>query len=117
MDKIFIVDLPVNCIIGVYPEEKIHKQKLVFNITIESDLSNCIHSDNVSDTVDYEMVESKVIKFVEKSNYSLIETLAEKLSILILEEKLINNVKIRIDKPNALKRASSAAIEIIRTKN
>lgn len=117
MDKIFIVDLPIKCIIGVYPEEKVNKQKLVFNITIESDLSKCIISDDIFDTIDYEMIESKVIKFVEKSNFLLIETLAEKLSALILEEKSINKVKIRIDKPNALKKASSAAIEIIRNKN
>ncbi len=116
MDKIFIVDLPIKCIVGVYPEEREFEQELIFNITLLLDLSVSCYSDNVKDTIDYEIIENKVIQFVKKSNFELIETLAEKISLKILEFELISSVIIRIDKPNALKNAKSAAIEIIRSK-
>ena len=60
MDKIFIVDLPIKCIVGVYPEEREFEQELIFNITLLLDLSVSCFSDNVKDTIDSEIIVSKI---------------------------------------------------------
>ena len=74
MVKIYIVDLSVRCLIGIYPEERTKKQKLIFNIEIHS--SSIDNSkDDITKTIDYSKIENDIVLFVENSNFFLIETL------------------------------------------
>jgi len=114
MVKIFIVDLNVTCLVGIYPEERIKKQKLVFNIEINSSINS--FKDDISDVIDYSKIENDIVLFVEKSNFFLIETLANEVASIVLNDKRIEWVRVRIDKPQALKYSKSAAVEIEKNK-
>ena len=112
MHKILIKDLIVDFLIGVYPEERKNRQNLIINLEIRADLSQACKTDNVNHTLDYEKIERMLINLSNESEFCLIETIANKIGCLILEENLVKSVLVRIDKPKAIKSATSAGIEI-----
>ena len=116
MVKIYIVDLSIMCLIGIYPEERTKKQKLIFNIEIHS--SSIDNSkDDITKTIDYSKIENDIVLFVENSNFFLIETLANEIANNILKDWRVEFVRVRLDKPEALKYSMSAAIEIEKRKS
>ena len=116
MDKIYIRDLMLRCIIGIYPEERKVKQDVAINILLEGSFAKAARTDDIEHAINYETVTKKIIKLVENSDYFLIETMAEKIAALCLEDKKIKRVTVTVDKPGALCFARSVAVEIVRTK-
>ena len=114
MDKIHIRDLALRCIIGIYPEERINKQDVIINITMETDLSKAGQSDDVNDTVDYKAVKLAVLDLVEKSEFNLIESLADRIAKICLNADGVERATVTIDKPGALRFCKSVAVEITR---
>ena len=114
MDRIFIRDLAVRCIIGIYPDERREKQDVIINIEMHCDLQKAGHSDELKDTVDYKSIKKAVLKLVEGSRFQLIEALAEKIAEIALAEEKVQQVVVTIDKPGALRFAKSSAVEITR---
>ena len=114
MDKIFIRDLALRCIIGVYRDERIEKQDVIINIVLECDHSAAAKSDRLDDAVDYKTIKKRVIEMVEISNFQLIETLADRIAQICLDDARIQSVTVTVDKPNALRFARSVAVEITR---
>ncbi len=117
MDKIYIRDLKVRCLVGINKSEKIKKQDVTINITLYSDLSIPGGSDSIEDAVNYKTLKDKVIDLVEGSQFALIERLAEVIAELSLEHPLVEKVDVTVDKPGALRFARSVAVEISRTRN
>ena len=115
-DFIFINDLNARCIIGVSDEERREKQDVVINLVIETDFKKPAKSDNFQDALDYRSLKKKILKFVEQSDYHLLEALAEAVATLCLEEIKISEVKIKIEKPLALRFARSVGVEVIRSR-
>ena len=116
MDKIFIRDLTLRCIIGIYPEERREKQDIVINVEMHCDLRKAGRSDDLNDTVNYKAVKKAVLKLVEESGFQLIESLAESIADLALADDKIQQVVVTIDKPGALRFAKSSAVEIVRSR-
>ena len=116
MVKIHIKDLTLFCLIGIYPEERKKKQKLIFNITINACLKEPL-DDEITNTIDYADVENKVAYLIENSDFFLIETLANEVAKIILNDKRIESVIVKIDKPNALKFSKAASVEIQKNRN
>ena len=114
MDKIFIRELALRCIIGTYPEERREKQDIVVNIELHTDLRKAGRSDNLADTVDYKAIKKATLKLVEESGFQLIEALAENIAELALADDKVKQVVVTIDKPGALRFAKSSAVEITR---
>jgi len=114
MDKIFIRDLALRCIIGIYPEERREKQDIVINIEMHCDLRKVGRSDDLSDTVNYKAVKKSILKLVEESGFQLIESLAESIADIALANDKVQQVVVTIDKPGALRFAKSSAVEITR---
>ncbi len=117
MDKIFIRELALRCIIGVYPEERREKQDIIVNIELQCDLRKAGRSDDLNDSVDYKAIKLATLKLVEESRFQLIESLAEHIADLALADVKVNQVTVTIDKPGALRFAKSSAVEIVRKKN
>ena len=113
-DKIYIRDLALRCIIGVYPEEKREKQDVIINIVLECDHSAAAKSDNLDDAIDYKGLKKAVIKLVEASHFNLIETLADRIAQLCLQHPKVQRATVTVDKPAALRFARSVAVEISR---
>ncbi len=116
MDKIFIRDLALRCIIGIFPEERREKQDILINVEMHADLRKAGRSDDLNDTVNYKSIKLAILKLVENSKFQLIESLAENIADIALADEKVQQVIVTIDKPGALRFAKSSAVEIIRTR-
>lgn len=116
LDKIYIRDLLLRCIVGIYPDERENKQDVIINIEMCCDLRAAAASDRIEDTVNYKSVKKEIIALVENSGYLLIERMAGEIATLCLAHDGVRQVKVTVDKPGALRFARSVAVEIIRTK-
>jgi len=116
MDRIYIRDLMVDCIVGVFPEEHQVKQNIIINLEIGTDLRKAGRSDNLNDTVDYMAIKEKILRMLESSRFKLIESLAERIADIVLEDEKVQQVRVTVDKPGALRFANSSAVEITRTR-
>jgi dihydroneopterin aldolase/D-erythro-7,8-dihydroneopterin triphosphate epimerase len=116
MDKVFIRELALRCIIGIYPEERREKQDIVINVEMHADLRKAGRSDDIADTVDYKKIKKAILKLVEGSAFQLIEALAENIADLALADDRVQQVVVTIDKPGALRFAKSSAVEITRVR-
>lgn len=114
MDRIYIRDLALRCIIGIYPEERKNKQDVIINIALETELRSAGKSDSLNDTVDYKAIKLAVLDFVEKSSFQLIESLAEGIADICLKDRRVLSVTVTIDKPGALRFCRSVAVEVTR---
>lgn len=117
LDRIHIRELRARCIVGIFSEEREKKQEVEINITIYADLSKASLSDNIDDTIDYKKIKKRVLTFVEKSSFYLVERLASGIAATILENPAAVAVDVSVDKPGALRFARSVAIDIRRTRN
>ncbi len=116
MDKIFIRNLELRTVIGLYERERTAKQALILNLELRGDFSHAGRTDTLEGSVNYREVEEKVIAFVESSSFRLLEALAEAVAALCLSFPEVVSVKVAIDKPGAALRADSIALEIERTR-
>ncbi len=116
MDKIIIRGLKVDTVIGTLPEERDKTQTLVINLELYLSLQKAGKSDDLSDSVDYSLIESEIIRMSKKSKFFMIERFAEEVADICLKEKLISSVKIDVAKPGALKHSTNVAVCIERAK-
>jgi FolB domain-containing protein len=114
LDKLFINALTVPCIIGVYAHERKRKQPVVITCELSVDTLKAGQTDDINDTVSYHDIANIIYEGVSKSQFQLLEKLAQSVAALCLKNKKVKQVKVRIEKPKVLKRAHTAAIEIIR---
>ena len=114
MDRILISDLLVRCIIGVRDEERREKQDVVINLSLYADLRKAGKSDRIEDAVDYSAVKKRILSMAEKSQYNLVEALAEAVAEFCLEQPAVSRVQVRVEKPSALRYARSVGVEITR---
>ena len=115
MDKVFITQLHVDTIIGVYDFEKETEQSLFFDIEMLTDIRAAANSDDINDTVDYAVVSERIIKHVKAKPVELLETLVEQIAEFILTEFNVTQVKVRVSKPAAVKAAVTVGVETIRS--
>ena len=116
-DRIYIRDLALRTIIGIFPEERVKRQDVIVNVIMEV-LSHApaAASDDIGDATDYKNITKELIDHVEASSYNLIETLAERCAEICLAAPAVQQVTVTIDKPGALRFARSVAVEIERRK-
>jgi len=115
-DRILIKGIAVSCIIGTNPEERVHEQNVSIDLAIELDLAPAGASDRIEDTLDYRALKDKIVAHVEASEYHLIEKLADSIADMCLQEPQVRAVTLTVDKPGALTKARSVAVEIRREK-
>lgn len=113
-DRIYIRDLHLRCIVGIFEEERRGKQDVILNITLHTDLRKAGQTDRIEDTVDYKAIKKRVVGMVERSAFFLIEKLAEETAGLCLENPRVRAVEVTVDKPGALRYAQSVAVHIVR---
>jgi FolB domain-containing protein len=116
MDKIIISKLKINTVIGTLPEERNKKQTLLINLELYLSLEKAGKSDDLFDTVDYSQIESEIVATAEKSNFLLIERLAQEIADICLSKKLVSRVQVEVVKPGALKHSENVAVCIERVK-
>lgn len=113
-DVIFIRELSLQVIIGVYPKERLKKQPIILDLDLFVDNRTAALSDNILDAVDYDALTGKIRDFVEDTQFQLIETLAEQIAHFILKNLDIAKVRLTLQKPNALSAAKTVGVMIER---
>ncbi len=116
MDKIFLNDLKIDTIIGIYDWERQTQQTLSFDLEMDWDIKPAAESDDINKTLDYGAVAQRIVAFVKASEYLLIETLAEDLCTMLLKEFAIPRIKLTLSKPVALHGQNTARIVIERSR-
>jgi dihydroneopterin aldolase len=103
MDKIFIHALKTEAIIGIFDWERQVRQTVILDIEISADTLKAALSDSIEDTLNYKRIAKRVLAFVEASQFHLVETLAEHIAMLILEEFGVAWVRLSLSKPGAVR--------------
>lgn len=116
-DRIIIKDLLVRGIIGINDWEREKSQDILVNLTLSYDLAPAARSDEVIDTLNYRSLTKAVIAYCEASTHFLVEKLADKVARICVVEFDATSVVVRIEKPGALRFASSVGVEIERVKD
>ncbi len=114
MDIVFIRDLQIETIIGIYDWERKVRQIISLDIDMASDIKKAADSDNIDDTLSYKTVAKRLIAFVEQSEFELVEALAEKICEIILEEFNVPWVRLTLNKPGAVRGSKSVGVMIER---
>ena len=102
MDRIFIQNLTVNAIIGIYDAERVTPQTVVLHLEMSADIAAAAATEAIESTLDYEVLSKRVSEFIQESQFQLIETMAEKVCELIRHEFDVQWVKLTLHKPDAL---------------
>ena len=113
---VFIKDFIIEEIIGFYKHEKEKKQKIIFNIVLDIDQYSLPDESDVKSIVDYEKITNKLENLTKSKKYNFLESLAEDSFKEIFEDKRINSIKIKIEKPEAIKNAGSVGIEVFKAR-
>lgn len=114
--KICISQYQIESIIGIHPHERNQQQILLFDIELVSNIKKAAQSDNIKDTIDYEQLTNELKNFVSQKKYLLLETLIEQLMHHLMTKYQPLGLRIRINKPNALKDAKCVSITMERGK-
>lgn len=115
MDKVFIQALKAETVIGIYDWEKKIRQTVIVDLEMDTDIRKAAVSDDIKDTLNYKTISKRLVSFIEASRFELVETLAEKLANIVLEEFNVDTLKLTLHKPGALSDADDVGIVIYRT--
>ncbi len=114
MDIVFIRELQVDTVIGVYDWERKVRQIVVLDLEMANDNKRAARADEISDALDYAVVCTRLREFIENSQFQLIETLAEQVAAIVLDEFSVPWLRLRLCKPGAVAQARGVGVLIER---
>lgn len=114
MDKIIIQGLKLHSLIGVYDWERLEKQALLVDAHISLDLSGAAESDDVANTIDYAELADVLVNIADKSEFQLLEALADCMIKAVFERYPAVSITLRISKPDILENAQCVSVELSR---
>jgi len=114
--KILVKDLILKISVGIHDFEKKKKQRVKFNLNINTDPGLVPNDNNLNSIINYEDIIKNIKKITNKKHYLLLETLAEKIFLKLFENKRVKKVKLRIEKLDVFQNTSSVGIEIEKSK-
>ena len=114
VDIVFINDLRIETIIGIYDWERKVKQTISLDLEMGTDIRKSAETDAIEDTLNYKAVAKRLISFVGESEYQLVETLAEKVAEIVLQEFNVPRVKLTLRKPGAVRGSRDVGVVIER---
>jgi dihydroneopterin aldolase len=114
MDIVFIKELQIETVIGIYDWERKIRQTVSLDIEMAADIRDAARSDNIDDTLSYKSVAKRLIEFVEQSDYELVEALAEEICRIIRDEFAVPWVRLTLHKPGAVRGSRSVGVIIER---
>ena len=113
-DIIYIKDLRVQTIIGIFGWEREVRQEVSIDLEVSFDCKKAAKTDSIEDTIDYKKITKNIIKFVEESSFQLQESLAEGIAKIVKNEYKSSSIKLRVSKPGALRYAEDVGVIIYR---
>jgi dihydroneopterin aldolase len=114
MDRVFINDLRIETIIGIYDWERKVRQTISLDLEMGTDIRRSAKTDAIEDTLNYKAVAKRLIAFVGDTEYQLVETLAEKIAEIVLHEFDVPWLKLTVHKPGAVRGSRDVGVIIER---
>jgi dihydroneopterin aldolase len=114
MDIVYVRDLKIDTIIGIFDWERQVRQTVSLDLEMATDISKAAVGDDITHALDYKAVSKRIISFVEDSDFQLVETLAENIATIVLEEFSVPWLRLRLSKPGAVRGARDVGIVIER---
>lgn len=114
MDIVYIRDLKIDTVIGIFDWERRIRQTVSIDLEMATDIRKAAASDSIVDALDYKAVGKRIIAFVSESEYQLVETLAEKVAEIVRAEFNVPWVRLRLSKPGALRGSQDVGLIIER---
>lgn len=114
MDKIFLNELKIDTVIGIWDWERKIRQTVIIDLEMSADIAKAAATDRVEDTLNYKSVAKRVQSFVSDSSFQLVETLAERIAQIVREEFGVAWVRVRVNKPGAIRGSKDVGILIER---
>ena len=116
MDIVFIEDLRIETVIGIYDWERKIRQVVALDLEMAFDNTRPAATDRIEDTLDYKAVSKRLIAFVEASQFELVETLAERCAAIVLDEFDVRWLRLKLSKPGAVRGSRAVGVRIERGK-
>ncbi len=113
-DLVFIEDLRIQTVIGIYDWEREITQTVSLDLSMAFDIRKAGVSDHIDDTLDYKSVAKRLITFVEASEFQLVEALAEHCARIVLTEFPVSRLRLKLSKPGAVRGSSAVGVIIER---
>lgn len=113
-DTIFLRELTVEAVIGIQEWERRVRQIVKIDLEMSVDARRAAATDRIEDTLNYKRVAKRLIEFVSASEFQLVETLAEHIAGIVLNEFSVTRVRVTVNKPGAIRGAKDVGIRIER---
>ncbi len=114
MDIIYLNDLAIETVIGIYDWEREIKQTIILDLEMGTDIRAAAASDAIDDTLNYKAVAKRLIEFVSAAEFQLVETLAERCAEIVLGEFGVPWVRLKVNKRGAVRYAGDVGVIIER---
>ncbi len=114
MDIIYLRDLRIDTVIGIYAWERRIKQTIILDIEMATDIRKAAQTDSIDDTLNYKAVAKRLIDFVGNSNFQLVETLSERVAEIVLNEFHVPWLRLQVNKQGAVRGARDVGVIIER---
>ncbi len=114
MDIIYLRDLRIDTVIGIYAWERRIKQTIILDIEMATDIRKAAQTDSIDDTLNYKAVAKRLIDFVGNSDFQLVETLSERVAEIVLNEFQVPWLRLQVNKQGAVRGARDVGVIIER---
>lgn len=114
MGIVFLRDLRVDTIIGIFDWERTTRQVVGIDLEMAADVARAAATDSIEDALDYKAISKRLIDFVGASSFQLVETLAEEIARVVREEFGVPWVRVTLSKPGAIRGARDVGVVIER---
>jgi dihydroneopterin aldolase len=114
MDIVYIKELEVETVIGIYDWERKIRQRVNLDLEMGTDIRKAAASEDIDSTLNYKTVSKRLIDFIEQSEFLLVETMAEEIATIVLNEFPVPWLRLRLGKPGAVRGAKDVGVIIER---
>ncbi|MBY4676063.1 dihydroneopterin aldolase [Marinobacterium arenosum] len=114
MDIVYIRELEVETVIGIYDWEREVRQTVSLDLEMGTDISAAAATEDIENTLNYKSVSKRLISFISQSEFLLVETMAEEIAEIVLNEFNVRWLRLRLGKPGAVRQAKDVGVIIER---
>jgi dihydroneopterin aldolase len=114
MDIIFLRDLRIDTVVGIWDWERRIRQTVSIDLEMATDIARAAATDSIEDTLNYKKVAKRLIAYVGESEFQLVETMAERIAEIVLGEFDVPWVRVSVNKPGAIRGSRDVGVRIER---
>ena len=114
MDIVYINELKIDTIIGIFEWEREVRQVVSLDLEMGTDISAAAASDHIDDALNYKAVSKRLVEFVSGSEFLLIEALAERCAEIVMQEFGVPWLRLKLSKPGAVRGSRDVGVIIER---